>query len=81
MFYNGIKLFKGLTVTDKENNIYTIYECEDVHNILLTDHSREDKSIIDVWCLDKHCGDYDGELTPDIKYVRKLKLQKLNEKF
>ena len=70
-------LFKGLKVKDIENNIYTIIKCKDIHNIELTE---KDKKGYGLWCADKDCEGYDGELIPvNLNEIRKNKLLKISK--
>lgn len=76
--------FKGLKVKDLENNIYTIINCEDTHNLELTFKTKDDLIGSAIWCIDTNCEDYDGELIPiNLNKIRKKKLKqllKINEK-
>ena len=75
-------LFKGLKVIDIENNIYTIIKCEDVHNIeLIAEPKGEWLEGYAIWCADKDCENYDGELIPiNLKDLRKVKIKSLSQK-
>jgi len=70
-------LCKGIKIKDTENNIYTILNCDDIHNIEL--EPDDEFGFTSLWCMDKNCEYYDGELICiDIKKNRIDKLTKLN---
>ena len=64
--------FKGLKVKDLENNIYTITNCEDTHNLDLTFKTKDNSIGTAIWCIHKDCEGYDGELIPvNLNKIRK----------
>jgi len=73
MFYKGLKL------KDKENNIYTVISGGDIHNLYLRCKDTDGSRGTALWCADKTCTEYDGELIPiNIRILRKNKLKKLS---
>jgi len=67
---------KGLKLKDKENNIYTVITCDDIHNLYLR---CKDVDGLMLWCADETCNDYDGELIPiNLSKIRKNKLKRLS---
>lgn len=71
-------LCKGLKVKDIKNNIYIVVKCDDIHNIELTEKGKKGYGL---WCADKDCEDYDGELIPiNLKKIRKNKLEILSQR-
>ena len=71
-------LCKGLKVKDIKNNIYTVVKCDDIHNIELTEKGIKGYGL---WCADKDCENYDGELIPiNLKDLRKVKIKSLSQK-
>jgi len=56
-----MKTFKvGMIVKDSDGNIGTIRECDDEHNILV---SNDDKTFIGLFCINPKCKKHYDELT------------------
>ena len=73
MFYKGLKL------KDKENNIYTVISGGDIHNLYLRCKDTDGSRGTALWCADKTCTEYDGELIPiNLNEIRRNKLIKIN---
>jgi hypothetical protein len=73
-------LFKGLKVKNLSEQIFIVKDCADIHNIELIIESEEYGDIDIIWCMDKNCVEYDGELIPaNLKKLRIEKLNKINE--
>lgn len=71
--------FKGLKLKDKENNIYTVINYDDIHNIYLRCKDVDGSIGKTLWCADKTCEEYDGELIPiNLNKIRRNKLIKIN---
>jgi hypothetical protein len=71
--------FKGLKLKDNENNIYTVINCDDIHNIYLLCKDVDGSIGKTLWCADKTCKEYDGELIPiNLNKIRRNKLIKIN---
>lgn len=71
--------FKGLKLKDKENNIYTVIKCDDIHNLYLHCKDVDGSKGKALWCADKTCNEYDGELIPiNLNKIRRNKLLKIN---
>lgn len=70
---------KGLKLKDFENNIYTVIDCSDIHNLYLHCKDVDGSEGTALWCADKTCSDYDGELIPiNLSKIRKKKLKQLS---
>ena len=71
--------FRGLKLKDKENNIYTVLNCDDIHNLLLNCKDVDGWKGKALWCADKTCDEYDGELIPiNLNIIRRNKLKRLS---
>jgi hypothetical protein len=70
---------KGLKLKDKENNIYTVIKCDDIHNLYMSCIDVDGSKGKALWCADKNCNEYDGELIPiNLNSIRKKKLKRLS---
>ncbi len=70
---------KGLKLKDKENNIYTVITCDDIHNLYLHCKDVDGSTGTALWCADETCDEYDGELIPiNLSKLRRNKLKRLS---